>query len=118
MDLRAPRSSLSLLVDHVDWPSLERGSRLVSHGYEGLGRTCEGRWGMSSERAERRLTRREVMAGATVAVAGATLGAHVPGSRAAGLTRADAVEGPVWRHGGALAQRGVDIPSVAGREAE
>src|SRR4051794_17587458 len=67
---------------------------------------------------ERGLTRREVMAGATVAVAGAALSARVPVARAAGLTGAGAVEATAWRHGGALAQRGVDIPSVAGREAE
>jgi hypothetical protein len=66
--------------------------------------------------SERGLTRREVLAGA--AVAGAALSARVPASRAAGPAPAGAAEDAVWRHGGALAQRGVDIASVAGREAE
>ena len=57
------------------------------------------------------------MAGATVAVAGAALTGRPPVSRAASAPRVTAAEA-TWRHGGALAQRGVDITSVAGREAE
>ena len=72
---------------------------------------------MSNESGEGRLTRREVMAGATVAVAGAALTGRPPVSRAASAPRTTAAEA-TWRHGGTLAQRGVDITSVAGREAE
>jgi len=72
---------------------------------------------MSSDRPERMLTRREVMAGATAAVAGAAVMGRPRVSWSAGSTTAAAAEAG-WRHGGGLAQRGVDIASVAGREAE
>src|SRR3954454_17757528 len=70
---------------------------------------------MSQERVERALTRRQMMAAAG-AVAGATLVGRCPmsfASTAQGAAAADVR----WRHGGGLAQRGVDI-AAGGRERE
>jgi hypothetical protein len=71
---------------------------------------------MGNNRREPMLTRRQVLAGAT-AVAGAAVIGRPAVSRGAAATSATAAEA-AWQHGGALAQRGVDIASAVGRGAE
>ncbi len=72
---------------------------------------------MSSEKPQRGLTRRDALVGAGALAATVATGGPVAPPAAAAATRAAAGPGP-WRHGGALAQRGVDIATAAGRERE
>jgi hypothetical protein len=71
---------------------------------------------MTSEDPKQGLTRRDALVGATALAAAVATGG--PGAQpAAGAARAAASPGR-WRHGGALAQRGVDVAAAAGRERE
>jgi hypothetical protein len=75
---------------------------------------------MAHRTTESAITRREALAGATAVAGAAALGAPAQGwaarVRPGGARRV--APGPRWRHGGGLAQRGLDIAAAKGRGKE
>ena len=62
----------------------------------------------------RKLTRRDALVGAAAAAAATAVGSGRP----SGAVARPAPPGGAWRHGGALAQRGLDVAATAGRNKE